>query len=115
MALAFWRTRGASPDATHGRLRQSPTVLATAQGEELVLLDLQGERYYTLNAVGSRVWTLLADGATRAEIVAAIRQEYDMPAGREGDPIEGDVTRLLARLLEAGLVVGGEVPAPELP
>jgi hypothetical protein len=96
-----------------GRLRQSRDVLATAQGDELVLLDLKGERYYTLNDVGSRAWTLLADGATRAAIVDVIRREYDVRAGDDGDPVEGDVARLIGELYAAGLVMAETSAATE--
>jgi hypothetical protein len=105
VAFRLWPRRTPTAAAVDGRLRQSRHVLATAQGDELVLLDLKGERYYTLNAVGSRAWTLLAGGATRDQIVEVIRREYDVPMESDGDPVERDVTRLLAELHAAGLVV----------
>jgi hypothetical protein len=105
MALSFWPKRATATAILNGRLRQSPHVLATAQGDELVLLDVKREQYYTLNEVGSRAWELLAEGTTRSRIVEAIRREYDLPDGTEGDSVEGDVSRLLTQLHAAGLVV----------
>lgn len=87
------------------RLRQSPRVLATSQGAELVLLDTKGERYYTLNEVGSHIWETLTDGATYEEIVDGIRRCYDMPAQQLDDPVERDVLQLLRSLWDAGLIL----------
>jgi hypothetical protein len=104
MAFSFWK-KAETAAGVDDRLRQSPDVLATAQGDELVLFDMKGEQYYTLNAVGSRVWALLAGGATRSQIIDVIRREYDIPEGHDGDPVNGDVARLLRQLHAAGLVV----------
>ena len=90
---------------SHHRFRQSPRVLATWQGAELVLLDTRRERYYTLNEVGSHVWEMLASGATYVEIVSDIRRCYDMPAQRLDDPVEHDVSQLLRSLWDAGLIL----------
>jgi hypothetical protein len=97
-------TRRTAPDIRSGRLRRPPHVLATAQGDEIVLFDTSRERYYTLNAVGTRVWQLLERSTTFTEVVAAIRAEYDAPPGREGDPVEGDIARLLTELRRAGML-----------
>ena len=112
MAFRLWATKAATSAALDGSLRRSCHVLATAHGDELVLLDLEGERYYTLNEVGSRVWTLLDGGATRAGIVDAVRREYDIRAGIGGDTLEGDVARLLAELYAAGLVIADKPSTP---
>lgn len=85
-------------------LRQAPHVRTARRGEETALLDLRGERYYSLNEVGSLAWALLAPGASRREIVEAIRREYELPVGGP-DAVEADVARLLHDLLGAGLVV----------
>jgi hypothetical protein len=103
------RSTNTGGDDQAGPLRRSPHVLATAQGDELVLFDLQGERYYTLNDVGSRVWSLLGAGATVPQIVDAIRREYVVPSGAAADPVEQDVVRLVRELRAAGLVAA----APE--
>ena len=104
MAFYLWSKKTARYTTLDGTLRQSPDILTTAQGAELVLLDMKSERYFTLNDVGSRAWTLLAVGATRAAIVDAIRSEYDVSSWSDNDPVEGDVAALLATLHAAGLV-----------
>jgi hypothetical protein len=112
MAFRLWATKAAISAALDGSLRPSRHVLATARGDELVLLDLEGERYYTLNEVGSRVWTLLDGGATRAGIVDTLRREYDIRAENSGDALDGDVARLLAELYAAGLVIADRPSTP---
>jgi hypothetical protein len=102
------RSTNTERDDLAGPFRQSPHVLATAQGDELVLLDTKGERYYTLDGVGSRIWTLLGAGATVPEIVDAIRREYVVAAGQAADPVEQDVARLVRELRAAGLVAAAE-------
>ena len=99
-----------APDIESGRLHRAPHVLATAQGEELVLFDTARERYYTLNAVGARVWELLAEPTTLADIVTAIRGEFAVPADTADDPIERDLTRLLRELRAAGMVMVERTP-----
>jgi hypothetical protein len=94
-----------SLDVTSGCLQRSPQVLATPQGDEVVLIDVAGERYFTLNEVGRTVWTMLAEPTTMAEIVTAIRHEYDTASHLEQDPVEGDIARLLRELLSAGLIM----------
>ena len=112
--------RPEAPSATDRPLRRSPHVRTARQGDEAALFDLRGERYFALNEVGSRVWELLAPGATRREIVAVIRREYAMPpmpsAGDGTDAVDADVARLLAELLDAGLVVdvAAHQPASEV-
>ena len=89
-------------DIRSSTLRRAPHVLATAQGEEVVLLDTSRERYYTLNAIGARVWELLECSTTFAELVAAIRGEYDAPTGSD---VGVDVGQLLTQLRTAGLLI----------
>lgn len=112
MGVRFWVKKAAPFDVLEARLRQASGVLATAQGESLVLLDLERERYFTLNDVGSRVWMLLTDGATRREIAEIVRNEFQMPAGVTNDVVTQDVGRLLTELHVAGLVVADTMPVP---
>jgi hypothetical protein len=111
MKFRFWERTAIRPDVLSSRLRQSRHVLATAHGDELVLLDLKRERYFTLNDVGSRVWTLLGQGTMRDEIATVIRREYDVSHRERGDLVANDVARLLADLHAAGLIVADD-PAP---
>jgi hypothetical protein len=94
-----------SLDVRSCRLQRSPQVLATPQGDEVVLFDVAGERYFTLNDVGRSVWAMLAEPVTMADIVSAIRHEYDAPRDSGPDPVQRDVERLLRELLSASLIV----------
>jgi hypothetical protein len=105
MKFRLWSGGTKSLPALRTRLRQSPHVLATAQGNELALLDMKRERYYTLNEVGSRAWTLLALGTTRSAIVETICREYDVTSAGGEYAVDEDISRLLSQLYEAGLVV----------
>ena len=94
----------AAPDITTCAFRRADGVLATRQGEELVLLDTRGERYYTLNDVGAVAWDLLSEPVTCAEIVEAIRSEFDVSAAPDPAIVVRDVSRLVEQLAAAGLV-----------
>jgi hypothetical protein len=100
-----------SLDVASGRFQRSPQVLATPQGDEVVLVDIAGERYFTLNDVGRSIWTMLAEPTTLSEIVTAIRHEYHAPSDPGRDPVQRDVERLLRDLLSASLIVPASIPA----
>lgn len=99
-----------APDIASGRVHRPSHVVATAQGEEVVLFDTVRERYYTLNVVGARVWELLAEPTSLAAVVASIRSEFAVPADGAGDPIQADVMRLLRELRAAGMLVVERLP-----
>jgi hypothetical protein len=103
-------SRSGAPDVATSRFRRAPHVLATPQGDELVLFDTARERYYTLNEVGSRVWVLLAAPMAMTEIAAVIRREYEVPRGPALDPVAADVARLLRELYVAGMVTVERLP-----
>lgn len=84
--------------------RRADGVLATRQGEELVLLDTRGERYYTLNDVGAVAWDLMSEPVTCAAIAEMIRGQFDVSTAPDPEIITRDVTRLVEQLLAAGLV-----------
>jgi hypothetical protein len=100
MPFAFLSRRKA-PDVSRCRLRQSPGVLATTQGSEVVLFDTRAERYYTLNDVGAAAWALLREPRTLDEMVNVIGGEYAVPRG----VVTADLHRLLEDLQAAGLLV----------
>jgi hypothetical protein len=86
------------------RYRISADVLSQEVNGETVLLNLQGEAYFGLNEVGTRIWQLLQSGRSAGEIMTTLLDEYDVPRRQ----LEQDVSDLLTRLLEAGLVEAGE-------
>jgi hypothetical protein len=103
-------SRASTPDASTSRFRRAPHVLATPQGDELVLFDTARERYYTLNDVGARVWVLLALPMAVSELAAVIRREYDVARASTPDPVSADVTRLVRELHGLGMVTVERIP-----
>ncbi len=78
----------------------SSDVLGQELDGETVLLDLASESYFGLDAVGTRVWQLLQSGAGHAELIDTLLNEYEV----ERATLEKDITDLLQRLAEAGLI-----------
>jgi hypothetical protein len=46
--------------------------------DEGVILSLSNGKYYGLNSVGVSIWVSILEGATLAEIEAAVMREYDV-------------------------------------
>jgi len=82
------------------RFNISDEVLSQEVNGETVLLDLQGESYFGLNEVGTRIWQLLKSEQSVAEALSTLSDEYDVSR----EQLEIDVSELLAKLTEAGLV-----------
>jgi len=68
--------------------------------DETVVLDLRGARYFSINATGTLLWPLLADGATRAQLVDAVTQRWDVTRQAAAD----DVDAFCAELEAEGLL-----------
>ena len=83
-----------------GRLQPRKHVLATAAGDQTVLLDVEAGEYYTLNRVGGRIWTLIGNGLPIPAIIEEVAAEFDAPVER----IEADVQAHIATLLSMSLV-----------
>lgn len=76
-------------------------VMARTVGDETVILDLASGTYFGLDPVGARIWALIGEGKTLAEICTTMLEEYEV----EREPLEADVLRLVAELVERGLVL----------
>ena len=75
-------------------------VLSRSAAGELVILDLDTDEYYGLEDVGARVWQLLDAGASFAEMISTLLDEYEV----EPEVLRRDVADLLGGLIDAGLV-----------
>ena len=82
------------------KITVSKEVLAQELAGETVLLNLARESYFGLDAVGTRVWQLLNEGAGRDALVDTLLEEYEV----ERKVLEKDISELLGRLSEAGLI-----------
>jgi hypothetical protein len=78
-------------------------VVWRAAGEETVLLDTESSVYFGLDRGGSLLWRHLAEGATVAELVAAL--VATAPAERVR--AAGDVADFVNALLHHGLIQRG--------
>jgi hypothetical protein len=82
------------------RLTPSDQVVIRELAGESVILDLQSGLYFGLNGVGTRVWNLMAKGGSSLrEVHAALRGEFDAPAG----VIEQELLRFAGELCQHGL------------
>jgi PqqD family protein of HPr-rel-A system len=78
-----------------------PQSLAVSQlDEELVLLDEKTGKYFGLNPVGSRIFQLLKESGDEAQVVAALRDEYDAPE----EQLKTNVAAFISTLSEQGLI-----------
>jgi Coenzyme PQQ synthesis protein D (PqqD) len=78
-------------------------VVWRAAGEEIVLLDIQTSVYFGLDRWGSFIWTHLAEGATVADLVAALVATAPVERVRAAD----DVAEFVDALLRHGLIQRG--------
>jgi hypothetical protein len=79
-----------------------PESLAVSRlDDELVLLDEKTGRYFGLNPVGSRIFQLLKDTGDEAQVVAALRDEYDAPE----EQLKADVAAFISTLTGRGLLL----------
>ena len=69
-------------------------------GEEHVLLNLERETYYGLNPVGSRLIEMIDAGASLAQAIENLLEEFEV--GR--DQLEADVRRIAGELIANGLI-----------
>lgn len=67
---------------------------------EAVLLSLDEGCYYGLDELGTRIWKLIDQDLDRAQVVAAIVEEYDV----EPDQARRDLDAFLSDLEQSGLI-----------
>ena len=76
---------------------------------EVIAIDLGNGSYYSLAGSAPAIWDLLAAGATEAEICEALAARFEADAAT----IRAEVSTLLEKLGESGLVVSGADVASE--
>jgi Coenzyme PQQ synthesis protein D (PqqD) len=86
------------------RFRVSPEIVHETVDGEVIAIDLGNGSYYSLAGSGPAIWELLLQGATAADIEAAMTARF---AAGEGE-IGPAVGALLEQLGEHGLVVSDE-------
>ena len=82
-----------------GRIVPSARVVPMEHAGGIVLVDLNAGHRITLDAFGRKVWPLLADQPSLPLVVERLRDE-----ATRADLLAEDLTRMLARWLELGLI-----------
>jgi len=82
------------------RFRPLAHVIWARHADAVVILDAERGRYHTLNEVAGRIWELLVASEPLVEVLRLLGDEYDASA----ETLEADVSALLNRLVEAGLI-----------
>lgn len=75
-------------------------VLVRFMDRESVLLNLETERYFGLDETGTRMWQVVTAAPNIEVAVRQLLEEYDA----EPHVLEGNLTELLGRLVENGLL-----------
>jgi hypothetical protein len=87
-------------NATKIALRGDAVSWAPTTDGAIVVLDLRTSRYLSLNAAGSLLWLRLVDGATVADLQAALRDRF----GVTESVAEADAEAFLSALRSRDLV-----------
>lgn len=82
------------------KIKVSDHVLSQEVSGETVLLDLQSENYFGLDKTGTRIWELLQTGLSVQDLMGKMLDEFEV----DRQTLETDMTALLEKLLDAGLV-----------
>ncbi len=77
-----------------------PHVLVRFLEQESVLLNLETEQYFGLDKTGTRMWQLV----TAAQSIDAAYRELLVEFDAEPELLRSDLTELLGRLLDHGLL-----------
>jgi coenzyme PQQ synthesis protein D (PqqD) len=89
--------RGAVPELVVRR--RSSGILASADGDNLVLLDLRNAKYLTLNPTGGFLWDALEQPKTVRDLVALVEQAYMIPEDQATQAVTAFLASLDARTL----------------
>ena len=84
------------------KLRESGSYWMDVEGQ-IIAMHPDMSRYLGTNPAGTLLWKVLSEGATRAELVRALVDEYEIDEERAGS----DVDAYLASLSENDLLANG--------
>jgi len=80
---------------------QAQGNLASNMNGETVMMSVESGKYYSLGEVGGRIWSLIESPMTVESLVAALTEEYDVPAAA----CEAEVVSFLEHLAKERLIV----------
>ncbi|MEO8884662.1 MAG: PqqD family protein [Mucilaginibacter sp.] len=75
--------------------RNENKFLASALGEEIVMMNTDNGDYIGVNSVGSDIWNLLAEPMRIDELLAKIDEIYDVDAAQLKTELDEFVQRML--------------------
>ena len=79
---------------------RSVDAVAELMHDEIMLLHTRTEQYFALNEVGARLWALTDGRRNVADILAILREEYDVDQAE----LQTDVEELLIELVTNQLI-----------
>ena len=82
------------------RFRRSAHVTNVDHGDKTVLLDARSEQFFSLDETGRVIWTMMATPRTTAEIVAGLRERFDVPT----EQAASDVAEFMVEMEREGLI-----------
>lgn len=89
----------------------TPTVVAEAFDDEIVILHLESGTYYSLEKSGAVIWTLLQEGVNLPEISARIAATYTISSATS----EQSVQHFIEELLQEKLIISDHATAQSGP
>lgn len=93
----------------HTRLRPNEKeVAAKVLDGEAIMINLTSGAYYSMDEVGGLIWEMIDARHSLGEIVAAVIARYDVSS----EPVQRDVQRLAAQLVDENLVMVSDDEAP---
>lgn len=93
-------TEGRANDATL-RLRSDTLQWREIEGE-VIALDQDAATYLATNAAATLLWRALSEGTTRAELIAALTEKFDIDDERAAADIDDFLQALRSRNLLSG-------------
>jgi hypothetical protein len=88
------------PISFNARVLVPRDILVSELAGESVILNLNSECYFGLDQMGTRMWNALTKAASIQDAYEALLAEYDVPE----DKLRQDLTELVSRLLDQGLL-----------
>ena len=86
----------------------SQDVAAKVISGETILINLTSGIYFSMDGAGTTIWQLLEGGHSLEQVARAVSATYGVASER----VRSDVLRLAAELVDAGLIVPTDRPAP---
>jgi hypothetical protein len=65
-------------------------------GDELIVLHMSTATYLTINGSGRMLWKRLSDGASRADLVTVLMDEYEIDDGQASTDVDEFVSSMRA-------------------